>query len=322
MRGSIKGQTLHLFTQSGVNCIGQSKARAKDSARIALAAEGRGGTSPAIAEITGIHSLGTRDNYLDKWQELGRFVKDEFKTRDLEAITSDMVREFLAYKIEMGVSYSHWAGYAAAVGKFENALNAYSARFDRGKDYDFRSAVNELRPEARAELPRFEGTRHYDSPTGLIVGIDKQAHQLVARIQHESGLRVAGATSITASQLRGLSRDAYTGALVGLIDYKGKGGKPGTAQVTPETYRRLIQHIGEHGHLKVSADGYRQSLKAAANVTGQRYNGSHGLRWNFAQERFKELQGVGASYEKALGVVSHEMGHNRIEITEHYLDLK
>ena len=322
MRGSIRGQTLHLFNESGINCIGQSKFSAKSSARMALAAEGRGGTSTAIAEKTGIHSIGTRDGYLDKWQELGRFCKEEFKIRDLEKVTTDHVLEFLAYKTEMGVSYSHWGGYAAAVGKLENALNAYSAKFNRGTKYNFRTAVNELRPDARAELPRFEGTRNYDNPSTLVDAIGNPIHQLVGRIQYESGLRIAGATNISTGQLKGLSKDPIIGKAVGLIEYKGKGGKMGTAKVSPATYQQIEKHISEHGTLKVSADCYRGSLKTSAQTTGQDYNGSHGLRWNFAQERFAELQKSGASYEKALGEVSHELGHNRINITEHYLGFK
>jgi hypothetical protein len=322
MRGSIRGQTLHILNTSGIKCIGQSKFSAKDSARVALKAEGRGATSTALSEKTGIHSEATKNNYLDKWQEIGRFAKEEFGLKDMEKLTGNQVREFLAYKIEIGVSYSHWSGYAAALGKLENALNAYSARFDRGTAYDFRAAVNALRADARAELPRFSGTRDYENPAKLSAAILKADHRLVSRIQLESGLRIAGATAISVSQLKGVANDALTGKPVGLIDYVGKGGKLGTAQVSPATYQRLAEHITRHGQLKVSADGYRQSLKAAAVSSEQTYNGSHGLRWNFAQERFKELQGCKVGYEKSLGVVSSEMGHNRIEITEHYLGLK
>lgn len=322
MRGSIRGQTLYLFNDSGVNCIGQSKFSAKDSARVALATEGRSGTSASIAEKTGIHSKGTRDNYLDKWQDLGRFAREEFGVKNLEKLTTDHVRHFLSHKTEMGVSYSHWSGCASAMAKLENALNRYSSKYDRGNTYDFRSAVRELRPEARAELPRFTGTRSYDNPDKLIGAIGNQVHQLVARIQHESGLRIAGATKITVNQLKGLAKDIHTGKTVGRIDYVGKGGKPGTAQAAPETYQRLAEYIAERGELKVGVDSYRQSIKSATQATGQAYNGSHGLRWNFAQDRFKELQSIGVSYEKALGVVSHELGHNRIEITEHYLGFK
>lgn len=319
MRGSTKGQTLHLMNTSGINQIGQSKFDAKNSARITLATEGRSATSTNIAEKTGIYSIATMNNFRGKWQELLAHTKEEHGLKDLEKLTDQHVAEFLAYKIELGVSYSHWSGYASAFNKLENALNSYSDKFDRGNEYSFRSVIEELRAEAKTELPRFEGTRDYDSPGRLIAAIGNESHRLVAQIQYESGLRLAGATRISETQLRGIGLDRYTGKQVGRIDYIGKGGKPGTAQVSPATYRQLVAHIGASGELRVGADSYRSSLKSAAQATGQTYNGSHGLRWNFAQERFSELQSTGAGYEKCSGVVSDELGHNRIEITLHYL---
>lgn len=319
MHGSIKGQTLHLLNTSGVNRIGCSKHAARDSARIELAAEGLSATSANIGTKTGIHGKGTKDNFIGKWQELGRFCREEKGLKDLEKLDSDHIRQFMEYKIELGISYSHWNGYACAFEKLENALKWYSEKFDRGTSYDFRSVVAELRPEAAEELPHFQGTREYAAPDALTVAIVRESHRLVAAIQHESGLRLAGASTMTASQLKGLTSDIHTGKPVGHIDYIGKGGKAGIAQVSPETYQKILTHIQAYGSLTVSADGYRASLKSAAELTGQKYNGSHGLRWNFAQERFSELQKHGHSYEKCLGVVSDELGHNRIEITTHYL---
>ena len=321
MHGSIKGQVSHLFNKSGINKIGQSKLQAKNSARMALAAEGRSGTSTNIAGKTGIHAITTKENYLDKWEEIARFAKEEYDIRDLEKISTDIIKEFLEEKIEKGVSYTHWSGYAAAVGKFEKALNDYSSKYDRGNSYDLRQAVSLLRPEAAAELPRFEGMRNYADPNKLISEIKGPAHQLAAKIQHESGLRLAGATNIRPEQLRGISSDKYTGKAVGRVSYIGKGGKAGIAQMSPETYGQLKDHIARHGSFAVSPDGYRGALKQAAKLTGQQYNGSHGLRWNFARERFYELQAAHVSYESALGAVSSELGHNRIEITYHYLGL-
>jgi len=64
---------------------------------------------------------------------------------------------------------------------------------------------------------------------------------------------------------------------------------------------------------------YRKDLQRAANLTGQKYHGSHGLRWNFAQERFHNLMENGYTYEQALAQVSKERGHERADITKHYL---
>ena len=229
MHGSIKGQIMHLFNKSGINKIGQSKLQDKTSARMALAAEGRSGTSTNIAGKTGIHAISTKENYLDKWEEIARFAKEEYGIRDLEKVSTDIIKEFLEEKIEKGVSYSHWNGYAAAVGKLEKALNDYSTKYGRGNSYDLREAVSPLRAEAAAELPRFEGLRHYADPNKLICVIKNPAHQLAAKIQYESGLRIAGATSIRPEQLRGITSDKFTGKAVGQISYIGKGGKAGIA---------------------------------------------------------------------------------------------
>lgn len=47
--------------------------------------------------------------------------------------------------------------------------------------------------------------------------------------------------------------------------------------------------------------------------------GGHGLRHTYAQQRMQELQRLGHNRDKALEVVSQEMGHFRPEITETYL---
>ena len=64
---------------------------------------------------------------------------------------------------------------------------------------------------------------------------------------------------------------------------------------------------------------YRKDLQRAANLRGQKYHGSHGLRWNFARERFHNLMENGYTYEQALAQVSRELGHERADITKHYL---
>ena len=56
-----------------------------------------------------------------------------------------------------------------------------------------------------------------------------------------------------------------------------------------------------------------------ADLTRQPYQGSHGLRWSYAQERHNEVQQHGYTYEQSLSIVSQELGHERADITEHYL---
>ena len=316
MRGSISSQLGRLSVE--VNKLGESKYEAKADARIELASAGLSATSEAIAEKTGIYSAGTMSNYMERWIEFGEYAKSELGIKDMEKLDADAVRSFLADKIEQDVSYSHFSQYCAALGKLEQAIESFGQSV-RGieRDPDFKSAIDELRPEARAELSRFEGTRAYDNPGQLVENLSGTS-QLVASIQLESGTRLSEASNITAGQLKGMSQDC-TDKVVGQFDFVGKGGKENVGNLSPETYERLVQHIAEHGSLSHSVDVYREDLKQASERTGQEYNASHGLRWNFAQDRYNELRSAGFGEKASLGQVSEEMGHNRIEITNHYL---
>jgi hypothetical protein len=54
-------------------------------------------------------------------------------------------------------------------------------------------------------------------------------------------------------------------------------------------------------------------------VERRQREGNHSLLWSLAQERHAELQERGMTYEQSLSEVSQEMGHERVDISEHYL---
>jgi integrase len=302
-----------------VNEIGTSKNNAKDEARQILADMGLSASSENIAKLTGIHGKDTMGDYMQRWQTLGEFAKTEFGVKNMELLTGEIVKAFLAEKIELGVAYSTFSGYCAAFTKLESALESFTKDIRNiDKDFGFRSAIHELRQDARSELPHFVGTRNYDDPSKLISSLSG-ASDLVARIQLESGARISEASKITMEQLRGMTTDRFTGKAIGQFDIIGKGGKYNVCNISEKTYQDVQKHIYEHGSLNLSADTYRNNIQAAAEKTEQQYNGSHGLRWCFAQNRMAELKCTGVGYVQALGQVSREMGHNRISITEHYL---
>jgi len=62
-----------------------------------------------------------------------------------------------------------------------------------------------------------------------------------------------------------------------------------------------------------------EDLKEASLLSGQVYQGSHGFRYNFAQEKYEQLLSDGFGHWEALKEVSELMGHHRPEITMHYL---
>jgi site-specific recombinase XerC len=313
MRGSTAYQVGQIFAESGINQIGESKHEAKETAR----ADGAQSWEQVGREI-GIHSYGTADTYREVWRSAFDHAKGE-GCKDVEKLTSQHIQSYLQGRVESGVARSTFAKEAAACAKLEQALNRYSEAHNRGNGYDFRAGISEARSGA-GDLSRFEGSRAYERPAELVQAVSNRDHQIAAAIQYESNARVHEVAQIRAEQLKGYREDSASGQR-GVIQIQGKGGKITDKLVSPQTYRAVAQAIQERGQYKISEDAYRDSLKAAAAATGQRYDerSTHGLRWNAAQERFSQLQVHGATYAQALAQVSQELGHERSEITLHYL---
>lgn len=223
------------------------------------------------------------------------------------------------------------------------------------REYDF-SIRKQILSEARkqnlvlesADDPEF--CRAYENPELLIEAISNPLFQLAARIQLQSGARLEGVQRIDKTmmiqskklkenalyhsieyhvidekysevpQLQEIIYDTLEAQQKGSIFDVEKGGKPGILLVEPETYQQLKEYLLENECFKIDISSYRKALKEAAMITFQPYNGTHGLRWNFARRRFYNIQVIGGlTYEQALQQVSWEMKHERASITEHYL---
>ena len=318
MRGSVNWQVNQIFLKSGIFTPGESKHLAKERA----IADGACSWADIGSKI-GIHSYATAQTYKDVWHQFGHFAKDVLGVRDLEVLRSEHVCSFLESRIAGGVKYSTFQKEAAALGKFEKAFNQFAVKTGSGKVYDFRSKFESVRKEAAKVLGRGDGTRAYQNPKFLISALVNESHGLIASIQLEGGARVYEASKIDGDQLDGLTVDKLTGKNVGLIRLDPgdtKGGKGRTISVSSDTYLKLRGYIEKHQEFRVNPNYYRKDLKNTAKTTGQKYTGSHGLRWNFAQKRFLELQKSGFTYEQCLQQVSWDMGHERADITLHYLE--
>jgi hypothetical protein len=317
MRGSPVYQVKTLWEQSGVNRIGTSKHQAKQLARDAGAK-----TWGDLGRELGIHSYGTADAYRDVWIAVLAHARAHFGVRDIERLSSDIISSFLSGKVEEEVALATYKQYAAACSKLETALNLYYQKpwpgFLRNKPYDFREAIEATREIARAELRRFEDSRAYDHPGALIAALELPSFQLAARLQLLGGPRVREVSLVREGQCRGLGRDQLTGSAKGWFEVEGKGGKRTTVGIPVRLYETLLEELGTHGVFRISADRYRRALQRAALESGQVYQGSHGLRWNYARNRLNELQRHGITFEQAMQQVSRELGHERATITLHY----
>ena len=173
--------------------------------------------------------------------------------------------------------------------------------------------------EARETIQdRANSTEHinraYESPGAIISNLERNEY-IAGRLQLEHGLRVAEATRINEKQLNGNT-----------LTYEGKGGKEQVKELS-STLASSIRSSMENGRFSVNENHYRESLRESARVEGQKYTGSHGLRYSYAQatytERYESNREAGMStkeaHSDALSHTSQEMGHNREEITTYYL---
>jgi len=322
MRGNINWQIQQIYHKSGIKKIGLSKNNAKNEIRKTLSQINRGATWHAMGKKIGIFSHATADSYRAVWKQLGRFAKENYKIKDMEKIEGVHIQVFLKYKISENIKYSTFAQYAAACEKLESALNGFAKNQGTGKTYQFTNSIKETRVEAQNKLFRFKESRAYTNPKKMIKTLSGE-NKIVAQIQLESGARIKEANHLSEKNLFGIEKDPLTGEEKGKLKIeKAKGGITGYKYISKETYKQLYDKIqsSESKLFKFDMWKYRTALKKAAEISNQDYNGSHGLRWNFAQERFYEVQVKGDfAYEQALVQVSKEMFHNRGDITEHYL---
>lgn len=312
MHGNVNYQVQSVF--ASVREIGESKHLAKEEARAAGA-----GNWHELGKEMGVHNFNTLDSYRDISKAMFTWVREEFGSRDLTKIESCQVAAWLDHKMQNGINErASYDKYASALEKLEVAVNQYNS--DKGIADRFVLDLKESRATAAHKLgQRSTDSRAYAKPQELADAVGGK-YNLLASMIHESGARINEAHHIREHQLRGIKADPHTGQMKGWVEVQGKGGKIREVGMSPKTYDRLVKAIEAGGGLAHTNKGnYREALQKAALRTDQRYEGPHGQRWSWAQARHDELQRHGMSYEASLSVVSREMGHERADITCHYL---
>ncbi|MBW2185175.1 MAG: hypothetical protein JRG71_01865 [Deltaproteobacteria bacterium] len=170
--------------------------------------------------------------------------------------------------------------------------------------------------------------RGYRDPVALIAAIDDHRMQLMAMLQYEGGMRAEGVGApsgrlhnpLTRESLRGYYADPITRDTIGVVCSKEKGGKRTEHYVSIETYDRLASYLHQNNVFEVSYSGYLKAINKAAQITGQFEvgKGTHGLKHNFAEERYHEAVQSGMTHEEAMQLVSLETSHYRLSETMTY----
>jgi len=314
MRGGINYQVNQIFINSGIFTPGLSKHSEKIIAR-----ENGAKTWKELGKELNIYSYSSAETYKKVWHDFAQWSKST-GLKDIIQVKAEHIKGYLETRIADGIKYSTFEKECSALTKFESALNMYCEKSNLSNNYNFGSVINETKNEAKEVLDRSLQSRAYENPKILIENIRNEKYKTIASIQYEGGARINEVWRIEQEDLKGLREDPFSGEIKGWIKVEGKGGKEREIFVSEKTYIQIQNFLSKEENLHFDKDEYREALRDAANISEQDYTGSHGLRWNFAQDRMEELsEKTDMTYEEKLQEVSWEMGHERADITEHYL---
>jgi len=305
----MKGSPLHQARTafSMIDGIGTSRHQDKEIAK-------RQGyvTKSDIAKHTLVYSFETREQYINIAVDLLKFAKENYNIKDAARLNSEVANAYLINKIESGISKASFNKYAAAITKFETAINAFQKQHNLPQ-VDLNTT--QARQIAAETMQKEEiKSRTYENPQALIENIKDNVFKVIATAQLQGGFRISELNHLSIANFK----DNNT-----ILVLKGKGGKDREVELPEQTYKALMELATKHtntanGKFAFDMNQYRNELKEAAKTSGQSYQGTHGLRWNAAQNLYIKASSQHGEV-KAMEIVSNFLGHTRASITQHYL---
>lgn len=297
--------------KNGRNVAAISRHEMKIKVRQQLEAQDISTTPANIAKHMPVYSLRTEAAYKKAWERFFGFIRNEYGVRDPGKVKRKHIEEYLQSKINADVKLRTFKGYAAAFSKMEIALNRV-----RKYPLHYSETIDRLRSQAKNELDGSTVSRGYKDPEAMIRELNIEEYQIAAELQLHGGARISEISELKHGRnLVGVVGDVGTIRLTNT-----KGGRVRTVEVSADLYNRIEKNVLENGKFEFVRGNYARSLKRACQRAGENWTGSHGLRWNYVQNRFRVLQETGGkNYEEALQAVALEIGHSRPEITLHYL---
>ena len=271
--GSIKYQVSQILQK--INGIGTSKKETRDQSGVKSLESGH-----KVSDK--VHSFKSLENLRNDLTNLATYAKTEFKIQDIKTINIEIVSSWLEAK-EIGYN---------TASNYLSELNKVSDHFNFTKEN-----IKDLRADLKKELPKAElETRAYKNLEKLEL---KDKNQAAFELQRDYGLRVNAATHIDLNkQLNGNT-----------LTFREKGGKLSQKELNP-TLAQKIKENAVDGKYEVNKRTYARDLQKKIEESGQKYNGTHGIRHSYAQKMLET---------NSKAEVSQEMGHSRVEITDTYL---
>ena len=271
--GSVKYQVSQILQK--VNGIGTSKKETREQSGVKSLESGH-----KVSDK--VHSFKSLENLRNDLTNLANYAKEEFQLRDIKEINIDIVKSWIDSK---NISYNTASNYFSELNKISDHFNFT------------REEIKELRADLKNDLPKTVlETRAYKNLEKIELN---PKHQAAFELQRDHGLRVNASTHIDLNkQLHGNT-----------LTYREKGGKLSQKELSPNLVQKLRENAVE-GKYEINKRTYSRDFQKQIEKSGQKYNGTHGIRHTYAQKMLE-------NHSKA--EVSKELGHTREEITDTYL---
>ncbi|MGF1831806.1 site-specific integrase [Photobacterium angustum] len=269
-----------------------------------------------------ISSVGTVRNYEERLAIVAKTVNEQMNT-SLRNMTVEQAHQYLTDR-------------AAEVG--QKTLDMERQAIQTMMQY----VSKELPPNKSLTVIKSEAQQNLDSRSytqdqiKAVVGAQTEKNALSTEIAHAAGIRAHELLTLRERSERTPDNrpaldEKFQGRDGQIYTVEGKGGlvrevliPNNLAERLENTRLDIPKEITDRGvnyttHYDINGgQRWSSSFSSASNRTLTWSAGGHGMRHTYAQERMSELQ-KSMPYEKALEVVSQEMGHFRPDITEVYL---
>ena len=280
--------------------------------------------SNIMKELQGsvLSSVGTVRNYEERLSVVAKTINQQFGC-GLKQLTVEQAQQYLSDR-------------ASEVGQKTLDMERQSIQCMM-QNVTGKLSENEKLTVVKSEHQQVLSSRSY-SPLQIqmVMSAQTEKNSLSTALSHAAGLRAHELYTLEKANDRGAdARPALSEKFQGregvLYTVQGKGGLVRDVLIPHELAQRLEQRrletsktiidrgIEYQTHYDINGGNrWSSSFSSASSRTLNWSAGAHGMRHTYAQERMQELQKT-LSYDKALEVVSQEMGHFRANITKVYL---
>lgn len=268
-----------------------------------------------------IYSRNSYRNVLEKCCTFLKFCKEHFKVKLLSQVKPEYFTEFVKVN---EYSKNTANAYKAAVVKLQNGYNSRNKESCSWVDESYKKAATAKLTKSRQQIPREIHdqiiNRAYES---------KYENGLAFDLARSLGLRVTEITNLRMKDFRFYRN----GKLKSVYIHCSKGGRHRTIysrhltddQIQAVTkafeYFRDKRKFNDRLFLNKSGSYQRAFERIRDSISGNyRHCGIHSMRKEFAKDYYLRELYKGCNVWAIKHVLTHILGHNRVDVLKHYLD--